>query len=104
LIAASQLTDPGVSIGYRAAMQQMDFYFHEGCLSHRSINLLVSELQRDYPAWHIAIHPLGEDEAKAMGFHVLPAIVTNGKTMAIGLPKKDWLLEKMKECERANRR
>jgi len=85
-------------------MLEMAFYFHEGCLSHQSINLLASELQQDCPTWYIAIHQLLEDEAKAMGFHILPAIVMNGNTIASSLPTKGWLLEKMKESEKENRR
>ena len=79
----------------------MDFYFHDGCLSQQSILLLAKEIQQDRPAWHIAIHPLLEHEAKALGFHVLPTIVINGSTVAAGIPKKDRLLERMKECENA---
>lgn len=85
-------------------MRQVDFYFHDSCLSHQSICLLAREIQRDCPAWHVAIHPLLGHEAKALGFHILPAIVINGSTVATGMPKKDWLLERMKECERADRR
>jgi hypothetical protein len=82
-------------------MRQMDFYFHDNCLSRESILLLVREIQQDCPAWHMAIHPLLEHEAQALGLHVLPTIVINGNTVAAGVPKKDWLLERMKECEKA---
>jgi hypothetical protein len=90
-------------ISYRLLMHEMDFYFHEGCVSCQSILLLSKELQQECPTWRIAIHSLSEEQVKATGFHILPAIVISGATIAIGLPKKDWLLEKMKECERANR-
>jgi hypothetical protein len=83
-------------------MQELAFYFHEGCLSHQSILLLATELQRDCPRWRIAIHPLLEEEVKALGFQVLPAIVINGITIVTGLPEKGWLLQKMRESERTN--
>ena len=83
-------------------MQQMAFYFHDGCLSRQSVLLLAREIQQDCPDWHITIHPLLEHEAKALGFHVLPTIVMNGRTVAAGVPKKDWLLERMKECGRVD--
>jgi hypothetical protein len=47
---------------------------------------------------------LREYEATALGFHVLPTIVMNGSTVAAGIPRKDWLLRKMKECEEVDRR
>ncbi|THJ24911.1 MAG: hypothetical protein CAF45_003740 [Nitrospira sp. CG24E] len=83
-------------------MWQMDFYFHDSCLSRQSVLLLAGEIEQDCPDWHIAIHPLSEHEVNALGFPVLPAILMNGNIVAAGLPKKDWLLERMKECEQAN--
>ncbi len=77
----------------------MDFYFHAGCLSQQSVLLLAKELQQDYSDWHITIHSVSSHEAKELGFHLLPVIVMNGSTVAAGIPKKDWLLKKMKECE-----
>jgi hypothetical protein len=81
----------------------MDFYFHDSCMSRQSVLLLARDIQQNCPAWHIEIHPLREYEATALGFHVLPTIVMNGSTVAAGIPKKDWLLERIKECERTNR-
>ena len=80
-------------------MKQMDFYFHNGCLSQQSILLLAQEIQQVCPAWHITFHPLLEHEAQALGFHILPAIVMNGNTVTDGIPRKEWLLERMKDCE-----
>jgi hypothetical protein len=82
-------------------MRQMDFYFHDDCLSQQSVLLLARELRENCPTWHIAIHPLLEHEANDLGFQVLQTIVINGSAVAAGIPKKDWLLERMKECERA---
>jgi hypothetical protein len=82
-------------------MRQVDFYFHDGCLSQQSVLLLTRELRQDCPTWQILVHPLLQHEAKALGFQILPTIVMNGSTVAAGIPKKDWLLERMKECETA---
>ena len=103
-LSVSQLTDHPGTIDYCPVMRQMDFYFHGSCLSRQSVLLLARDIQRDCPAWHIAIHPLLEHEVKALGFHVLPTIVMNGSTLTAGIPKKDWLLKKMKECEAIDRR
>lgn len=90
-------------MGYCSIMQQMDVYFHDGCLSHRSLLSLAKELQRDCPAWSIVLHPLLEHEVTSLGFFILPTIVINGSTIATGLPNKDWLLKKMSEYDRASR-
>lgn len=84
-------------------MRRMDVYFHDGCLSEPAILLLARDIARDCPTWEIAVHPLLDHEAKALGLAVLPAIVLNGRPAATGIPKKDWLLEKMHECESAER-
>jgi hypothetical protein len=84
-------------------MGQVDFYFHGGCLSQQSIHLLARELQQNCPTWQILVHPLLQHEAEALGFQILPTTVINGRTVAAGIPKKDWLLERMKECERVDR-
>ena len=84
-------------------MRQMDFYFHNNCLSRQSVLLLAKEIEQYCPNWHVVIHPLSEHEVNALGFHVLPTILMNGSTVAAGIPNKDWLLEKMKKCERADR-
>jgi len=84
-------------------MRQMDVYFHNGCLSEQAILLLAKDIARDCPTWKIAVHPLLDHEAKALGLAVLPAIVLNGRPTATGIPKKDWLLGKIQECESAER-
>ncbi len=99
----SQLTDSFEATGYIRTMRQMDVYFHEGCPSEQSLFLMVKEIAHDCPTWKITLHQLLEHEAKALGFQALPAIALNGAALATGIPNKDWLLEKMKECERVKR-
>ncbi len=84
-------------------MRQLDFYFHDHCLSRQSILLLAGEIEQGCPDWHIVVHPLLEHEVKALGFLVLPTIVMNGRVVTTGIPEKDWLLERMKECEPTDR-
>lgn len=84
-------------------MRQMDFYFHDSCMSQQSVLLLAREIQQECPAWHIRIHPLLEHEARMLGFHILPTVVMNGSTLAAGIPTKNWLLERINECERTDR-
>jgi hypothetical protein len=87
---------------YCPVMRQVDFYFHDGCLSQQSILVLAKEIQQDSPAWQITLHPLLRNEAEKLDFHVLPVIVMNGDILATGIPKKDWLLEQMRTCETAD--
>ena len=82
-------------------MRQVDFYVHDDCLSQQSVLLLARELRQNCPTWQISVHPLLQHEANALGFQILPTTVINGSAVAAGIPKKDWLLEKMKECENA---
>lgn len=78
-------------------MKQLTFYVHDGCVSQQAILLLAREIQQACPDWHIKTHPLLEHEATALGFHALPTIAINGRTVAAGTPNKDWLLNMMKD-------
>lgn len=65
--------------------------------------LLAKDIARDCPTWSVSLHPLMEHEAMEMGFSALPAIVLNGQAAATGIPRKDWLIGKIWECEAAER-
>ena len=80
-------------------MRHIDFYFHEGCLSEHSILLLAKEIERACAAWSVRVHPLAEDDVKALGFAILPTIAINGRVIASGLPEEAWLLAKIHEWE-----
>ncbi len=78
-------------------MRQVDFYVHSGCLSEQSILSLAVEVLELFPAWTVTVHQLAGPDIKRQGFSVLPATVINGKTVAIGVPNKEWLLRKVGE-------
>jgi hypothetical protein len=80
-------------------MRQVDFYFHDGCLSQRSILLLAREIETTYPTWTVIVHPLLEDEVKSLGLQVLPTVTINGVRVASGMPSKEWLLETIRVCD-----
>lgn len=80
-------------------MGRVDFYFHDGCLSQSSILLLARDVETAYPKWTVTVHPLLEDEVKAMGFTALPAITINGAMTAFGTPSREWLLETIRMCD-----
>lgn len=84
-------------------MRQLDVYFHAGCLSEQAIILLAHDIARECPTWTVSLHPLIGHEAMELGFSALPAIVLNGRATATGIPQKDWLIRKMRECEATER-
>lgn len=78
-------------------MQRVDFYVHSGCLSEQSILSLAVELLELFPTWTVTVHQLAGNDAVTKGFPVLPATVINGRTVATGVPNKEWLLRKVGE-------
>ena len=83
-------------------MRRVDFYVHGGCLSEQSILSLAAEVLELDPTWTVTVHQLTEPDIERQGFSVLPAIVINGRTVATGVPNKEWLLRKMGEWTQLN--
>jgi len=80
-------------------MRRVDFYFHDGCLSQQSVLRLAKDIETTYPRWTVAVHPLLDDDMKALGFHVLPTVAINGVPIGSGIPSKEWLLETIRMCD-----
>lgn len=76
-------------------MRQVDFYFHNSCLSRQSIRLLAKDVEAVYPSWTVTVHPLTDQDIERLGFSVLPVVLINGQTVATGMPSKEWLLRKV---------
>ncbi|MBX3326596.1 MAG: hypothetical protein KF682_11925 [Nitrospira sp.] len=79
-------------------MRQVDFYFHDGCLSQQSLLLLAREVETAYPTWTVTVHRLSDHEVNSMDLPILPTIVINGRPAGTGVPNKEWLLRKVAEC------
>lgn len=43
----------------------------------------------------IRLLPQAQDRAEAVGIMVTPAFVLNGEIIAVGVPKKEWLVAKL---------
>jgi hypothetical protein len=43
------------------------------------------------------------DRAEHLGLVVLPAFVLNGKVLAVGVPRKEWLFRQLRERVRPTR-
>ena len=80
-------------------MRQVDFYFHNRCLSQQSIQLLAKDVEAAYPRWTVTVHPLSDNEVETIGFNTLPVIVINGVPTVFGTPSRRWLLETIRKCD-----
>lgn len=80
-------------------MEILEVFLHPGCLSETSAQALVSELQplrRDLTI-HIRSLLESKDRADALGIIITPAFVFNGKLIAVGFPRKEWLMRRLYE-------
>jgi len=84
-------------------MARLDILVHRGCLSEQSARTLAREIQHELPDWHIDVRPAEREDADSSGILVFPAFLLDGRILATGIPRKDWLLEKLREWERRKR-
>ena len=83
-------------------MARLDILVHRGCLSEQSARTLAQEIQQELPDWHIDIHAASKENCDALGVLVFPAFLLDGRILATGIPRKEWLLARLKEWERGN--
>ncbi|MDP3092911.1 MAG: hypothetical protein Q8N04_19740 [Nitrospira sp.] len=83
-------------------MARLDILVHQGCLSERSARTLAQEIQQELPDWHIDIRAASKENCDALGVLVFPAFLLDGRILATGIPRKEWLLARLKEWERGN--
>jgi len=84
-------------------MARLDILVHRGCLSEQSARALAQEIQQELPAWHIDVRAAGKEDCDALGVLVFPAFLLGGRVLATGIPRKEWLLARLKEWERGGR-
>ncbi len=84
-------------------MRQVDFYFHDRCLSERPILSLASDVREQHPSWTVTVHQLTDQDIERLGFSVLPVVLIDGQTVATGVPRKEWLLRTVTEWNQRNR-
>lgn len=80
-------------------MALLEVFVHPGCLSETSAQVLADELRplcRDLTIHNRALVE-SKDRADALGISVTPAFVFNGKLIAVGVPRKEWLMRRL--CE-----
>jgi hypothetical protein len=80
-------------------MELLEIFLHPGCLSENAALALARELQSVRPSLEVSIQSLPEanERARARGVIVAPAFILNGTIIAVGVPRKDWLVAKLQE-------
>lgn len=82
---------------YDASMAQLEIFIHQGCTSEHSARLVANEIQREFPAWKISMQQLGDARAESLGVIAAPTFVLNGRIVAVGIPRTEWLLRTLRE-------
>jgi predicted DsbA family dithiol-disulfide isomerase len=72
-------------------------------MSEHSARTLAQEIQHELPDWHIDVRPAEKQDADSLGILAFPAFLLDGRILATGIPRKDWLLAKLREWERGKR-
>jgi hypothetical protein len=80
-------------------MNLLEVFVHPGCISEKSALTLARELQAVWPALEVRIRsfPGASERARTLGVIVAPAFVLNGTIIAVGVPRKGWLVAKLQE-------
>ncbi len=78
-------------------MVVLEVFVHRSCLSEQPAIRLADEIQEEFPAWQVRVV---DDVARAqsIGITTLPAFVLNGSLLAVGVPRREWLMRQL--CER----
>ena len=85
-------------------MAQLEIFIHQGCASEQSARLVANEIQREFPAWEISMRQLGETRAESLGIIAAPTFVLDGRIVAVGVPRTEWLLKTLREWHRQMQR
>lgn len=79
-------------------MPLLEIFVHSGCPSEQPAVALADELRKEFPTWLVQVV---DDQARAedLGLVVLPAFVLNGRVLAVGVPRKEWLFRQLRELD-----
>lgn len=80
-------------------MALLEIFLHPGCLSENAALTLAREIQSVWGTLEVKIWSLPEasERARTLGVIVAPAFVLNGTIIAVGVPRKTWLVAKLQE-------
>lgn len=80
-------------------MSVLEVFVHSGCVSEQPAVVLAEEVRKEFPGWLVQVVD-NQARAESLGLVVLPAFVLNGKVLAVGVPRKDWLIRQLRERHR----
>lgn len=84
-------------------MARLDILVHGGCLSELSARTLAQEIQSELPDWKIDVRTAKPGDADLFGVLVFPAFLLDGRILTTGIPRKDWLVGKLRAWEKGER-
>lgn len=84
-------------------MARLDILVHGGCLSELSARTLAQEIQRELPNWDINVRTTTPGDTDLSGVVVFPAFLLDGRILTTGIPRKDWVVAKLRAWEKGER-
>ena len=84
-------------------MAYLDILVHDGCLSEQSARTFAQEIQDELPHWDIVVRPAEQRDTGTFGVLVFPVFLLDGRILTTGIPRKDWLLAKLRAWEKGER-
>ncbi len=84
-------------------MARLDILVHGGCLSELSARSLAQEVRNEFPNWHINVRTAEQADTTLYGVLVFPAFLLDGRILTTGIPRKDWLVAKLRAWEKGER-
>jgi len=82
---------------YDVTVAFLEIFIHAGCASEHSARRVADEVQQEFPAWTISMQQLGNARAESLGVIAAPTFVLNGRIVAVGIPRKEWLVKTLRE-------
>lgn len=77
-------------------MSTVEIFVHAGCKSEHNALALADEIRREFPSWQVLIRDCEEDRARTLGILITPSFVVNGELVAVGVPRKEWLIRTLR--------
>jgi|CXWL01.1.fsa_nt_gi hypothetical protein len=84
-------------------MIRLDILVHGDCLSERPARELAHDVQHEFPHWKVDIRVTLPNDKDQFGVLVFPAFLLNGHLFVTGVPRKDWLIAKLRAWEKGEK-
>ena len=77
-------------------MAALEIFIHRGCVSEQPTVALANEIRKEFPTWRVQVVE-NQMRAKALGIIAVPAFVLDGEVVAVGVPRKEWLVRELRD-------